>query len=153
MINYFRIIWHSRNFAKLKSNSEWSFNQIRVICLSVILYIYSYVHLSFCQFVYLPICTYFYLVYVVYVVYLIYVVYLLFSLSFRFVFPDHPVYLICVLYHVYNIATLGPTWEFQPCLKCCNLASWTTKWHESAMGTSHPPTQPPTQPPTTWPPP
>ena len=25
-------------------------------------------------------------------------------------------------------ATLGPTWEFQLCLKSCNLASWTTKW-------------------------
>ena len=23
----------------------------------------------------------------------------------------------------------GPTWEVQPCLKSCNLASWTTKWH------------------------
>ena len=26
------------------------------------------------------------------------------------------------------IATLGPTWEFQLCLKSCNLASWATKW-------------------------
>ena len=25
---------------------------------------------------------------------------------------------------------LGPTWEFQPCLKSCNLESWTTKWHD-----------------------
>ena len=39
----------------------------------------------------------------------------------------------------HSIATLGPTWEFQPCLKSCNLASWTTKWHDYAMGTGHPP--------------
>ena len=35
----------------------------------------------------------------------------------------------------YDIHTLflphsGPTWEFQPCLKSCNLASWTTKWYD-----------------------
>ena len=41
-----------------------------------------------------------------------------------------------------NIATLGPTWEFQPCLKSCNLASSTTKWHDYARGTGHPPTCP-----------
>ena len=34
-----------------------------------------------------------------------------------------------------DIATLGPTWEFQLCLKSCNLASWTTKWHDYATGT------------------
>ena len=38
-------------------------------------------------------------------------------------------------------ATLGPTWEFQLCLKSCNLASWTTKWHYY-VGVSHPPTTP-----------
>ena len=38
---------------------------------------------------------------------------------------------------LYFIATLGPTWEFQPCLKSCNLAGWTTKWHDYAMGTGH----------------
>ena len=42
-----------------------------------------------------------------------------------------------------NIAILGPTWEFPPCLKSCNLASWTTKWHDYARGTSRPPTHPP----------
>ena len=42
------------------------------------------------------------------------------------------------------IATLGPNWEFQPCLKSCNLASWTTKWHDYARGTSRPTTHPPT---------
>ena len=42
--------------------------------------------------------------------------------------------------HFVIIATLGPTCEFQSCLKSCNLASWTTKWHNSAMGTGHPPT-------------
>ena len=36
-----------------------------------------------------------------------------------------------------KIATLGPTWEFQLCLKSCNLASWTTKWHDYATGTTH----------------
>ena len=40
------------------------------------------------------------------------------------------------------IATLGPTWEFQLCLKSCNLASWTTKWHDYATGTTHPPPTP-----------
>ena len=39
-------------------------------------------------------------------------------------------------------ATLSPTWEFQPCLKSCNLASWTTKWHDSSRGTSRPPAPP-----------
>ena len=37
-----------------------------------------------------------------------------------------------------TIATLGPTWEFQLCLKSCNLASWTTKWHYFPTGI-HPP--------------
>ena len=42
--------------------------------------------------------------------------------------------------HIYLfIAPLGPTWEFQPCLKSFNLASWTTKWNDSARGTGHPP--------------
>ena len=27
-----------------------------------------------------------------------------------------------------NNAILGPTWEFQLCLKSCKLASWTTTW-------------------------
>ena len=27
-----------------------------------------------------------------------------------------------------NIATIGPTWEFQLCLKSRKLASWTTTW-------------------------
>ena len=32
------------------------------------------------------------------------------------------------------VATLCPTWEFQLCLKSCNLASWTTKlqWYASS---------------------
>ena len=38
-------------------------------------------------------------------------------------------------------ATLGPTWEFQLCLKSCNLASWTTKWHDY-VPVDHPPTHP-----------
>jgi len=40
-------------------------------------------------------------------------------------------------------ATLGQTWEFQLCLKSCNLASWTKEWHYY-VGVSHPPTNPPT---------
>ena len=32
-----------------------------------------------------------------------------------------------------------PTWEFQLCLKSCNIASWTTKWHNSVKGTTHHP--------------
>ena len=58
---------------------------------------------------------------------------------------------MCVQFYLYKIiveenksiklliATLGPTWEFQLCLKSCKLASWTTKWHDSATGTTHPP--------------
>ena len=40
---------------------------------------------------------------------------------------------------IWNIATLGPTWEFQLCLNSCNLASWAPKWHDYATGTTHPP--------------
>ena len=38
-----------------------------------------------------------------------------------------PVFMIEMLIFSLIIATLGPTWEFQLCLKSCNLASWTTK--------------------------
>ena len=38
-----------------------------------------------------------------------------------------------------SFATLGPTWEFQLSLKSCNIASWTTKWHNSVKGTTHHP--------------
>ena len=63
---------------------------------------------------------------------------IVFKCTFTPVFIFENILTPCLMSYLHHVGIVGPTWEFQICLKSCNLASWATKWHDY-VPVDHPP--------------